>query len=204
MQVCETLRSASSERDVLFGTVRTTSKVAFVLPNRSQTEDPSVDRVTTNFKQLEQELIVSKQLSRFGVSFFDGTKIAPFIISGGSHGLALESPDAEGFKWANSDAYVWRIAGIDQATYDSIKDDVATICALTVDYRGPGDTGVLSASGNWALYTREVEFWIYNTKSGEILAKFNIDETLDEKPHTYRSGTSFSGSAARRVDKRSL
>ena len=196
-----------AERTTLFGTVSPTSRLAFVLPNLAMVRaDPERYRgseyVTTQYATATKTLTVSKSLGIFSVSFFDGRHIAPFLLSGGSYGLALESPSEFGFRWANSDSYHWKVAGIPEKTYENMKDTICVLCVVVVDYQGLDDVGLLGASGNYALYSREAEFWLYDAASGEILGKFSFDDTLEETPHEYRFGRVSPGVVAHKINKR--
>ncbi len=198
-----------AEKTPLFGTVKTDSKLAFMLPNLEMVRrDPDryrgMEYITAEkYETATQTLTVMKSFGGFSVSFFDGLHIAPFLLSRGSYGLALESPFEFGFKWANTDSYHWKIKGLPAKRYESMRDTICLLCILTVDYQGLGDTGLLGASGNYALYSREVEFWLYDSATGEILGKFSFDDTLEETPHEYRFGRVSPGSAARTIDRRS-
>ena len=198
-----------AEKTPLFGTVKTDSKLAFMLPNLEMVRrDPDryrgMEYITAEkYETATQTLTVMKSFGGFSVSFFDGLHIASFLLSRGSYGLALESPFEFGFKWANTDSYHWKIKGLPAKRYESMRDTICLLCILTVDYQGLGDTGLLGASGNYALYSREVEFWLYDSATGEILGKFSFDDTLEETPHEYRFGRVSPGSAARTIDRRS-
>ncbi len=195
-----------AEKTPLFGTVAPTSRLAFVVPNLAMVRaEPQLYRgaeyVTTQYAVATQTLTVSKSLGIYSVSFFDGRYIAPFVLSGGSYGLALESPSEFGFRWANSDSYHWKVFGIPENRYESMKDTICVLCVVIVDYQGLGRSGLLGASGNYALYSREVEFWLYDSASGEILGKFSFDDTLEETPHEYRFGRVSPGVVARKIGK---
>ena len=149
-------------------------------------------------------MTVGKSLGTYDVSFFDSLYIAPFVLSSGSYGLAIESPRATGFKWANSESYHWKIRGIPRKDYERMKDSISVLCVLLPDYQGLDDTGLLSAADNYALYTREAEFWVFDFKSGQILGKYSFEDTVDELPHEYTFGRATPGSASIRANKRSL
>ncbi len=193
----------------LFGSVMPNSRLAFVLPNIEMVRNDSryqtgVDYVTTTYDSPSKTLSVMKTLGGYSVSFFDGRYVAPFLLSSGAYGLAIESPLDAGFKWANSDSYCWRVSGLPSDDYERMKNTICVLAIAVLDYQGLGDTGLLGASGNFALYTRQVEFWVYDAAEGEILGKFSIDDTFDEQPSNYRFGAASPGSAARKIDKRSI
>ena len=209
-RVCAALARANNLGEALFGQLYPTSKLAFVIPNKASVEtgvpffNGACDYVTASYLPAPKEMTVKKNLSHFSVAFFDGTKVAPLLLGEGAKGLALESPFEEDFKWANSDAYYWKIRGVRRDEFEKIKDKVAVLCVLNVDYRTPEDSGLLRSKGNYALYSRKAEFWVYNSETGAIYGKFDLAETLQENPHPHDVGSIMAGGVANETPRRSI
>ena len=209
-RICAELAREREPGEPLFGTIAPTAKLAFVIPNKASVAKGvpffggACDYVTVSYLPAPKEMSVKKNLSHYSVSFFDGTKVAPLLLGEGAKGLALESPFEEDFKWANSDAYCWKIRGVRRDEFDKIKDKVAVLCVLNVDYRSPEESGLLASNGNYALYSRKAEFWVYNSETGVIYGKFDLAETLQENPHPHDVSSVKRGAVGKETPRRSI
>ena len=209
-RICAELAREREPGEPLFGTIAPTAKLAFVIPNKASVAKGvpffggACDYVTVSYLPAPKEMSVKKNLSHYSVSFFDGTKVAPLLLGEGAKGLALESPFEEDFKWANSDAYCWKIRGVRRDEFDKIKDKVAVLCVLNVDYRSAEESGLLASKGNYALYSRKAEFWVYNSETGVIYGKFDLAETLQENPHPHDVSSVERGSVGKETPRRSI
>ena len=209
-RICAELAREREPGEPLFGTIAPTAKLAFVIPNKASVAKGvpffggACDYVTVSYLPAPKEMSVKKNLSHYSVSFFDGTKVAPLLLGEGAKGLALESPFEEDFKWANSDAYCWKIRSVRRDEFDKIKDKVAVLCVLNVDYRSAEESGLLASKGNYALYSRKAEFWVYNSETGVIYGKFDLAETLQENPHPHDVSSVERGSVGKETPRRSI
>lgn len=209
-RICAELAREREPGEPLFGSIAPTAKLAFVIPNKASVAKGvpffggACDYVTVSYLPAPKEMSVKKNLSHYSVSFFDGTKVAPLLLGEGAKGLALESPFEEDFKWANSDAYCWKIRGVRRDEFDKIKDKVAVLCVLNVDYRSAEESGLLASKGNYALYSRKAEFWVYNSETGVIYGKFDLAETLQENPHPHDVSSVERGSVGKETPRRSI
>lgn len=202
-----TLMLANLGQKKLLGDLKFSSTLAFTLRSANLPDETGDDAALKTDYDADSEtltasadvmkidsrwgLCLQKSLKRddyVGENHF-GVKKEILVLKTTECGVLFDERDTKGFEYSSK--FVWRLNDVTPEKAKEIRDDLGAICvcklryqdrsvALGSDYSRSKPTMDLpldSESFDFAVSVTQPEFWLYNVKTGEILAKWSWNET---------------------------
>ncbi len=200
----------------LYGELTFSSRLAVVLLNDSEFDDPETETVTCEYQPATKTMIVRRTVR---TPQGEPTLWRPgtFPLFAAYFGLetaqketyALEILTNQFKKRTPPKLESWTLVGVESEEYERLKDSIRVLCAFNLGIGGNEYLGLYSPTVRrlpGALLTDEPlpkrpykllcadepEFWLYDGASGEILAKFSAPDALNGRRVTirkYRDGS---------------
>lgn len=208
----------------LYGDLTFRSRLAVVLMNDSELDDPDVETVTCEYSPTNRAMIVRRTTK---TPQAEPTLWRPETFSFFAAYFSLKKADGETFaleiltnqfkKRTPPKLEEWTLVGVDEEEYDRLKGTVRVLCAFNLGVGGNEYLGLHSPTVRrppGALLTNDpfprrpykllcadkAEFWLYDGATGEILAKFSAPDALNNRRVTIRKFPE--GSVAEKVATR--
>ncbi len=201
-QAVET-RQKIAQNEIILGNLRLNSRMAVVLPNYMESlELPERETVDVLYLEKLHAIVIGLHSTSFERKFHPNEfgrapesnplgidfPMSPIITFDhweyddgdvGLWGLAIDYP----FKKRSEDVYngVWFVRVESKEKYEELKETIRVLCVFSIGVKGVEQIGryefELSGSGFiHELQAEDVEFWVYDGATGEILAKFSAEE----------------------------
>lgn len=202
-----TVMLANLGQKKLLGDLKFSSTLAFTLRSANLPDETGDDAALKTDYDADSETLtasadVMKINSRWGLCLQKSQKRDDYV--GENHfgvekkilalkttecGVQFDERDTKGFDYSSK--FVWRLNDVTPEKAKEIRDDLGAICvcklryqdrsaALGSDYSRSKPTMDLpldSESFDFAVSVTQPEFWLYNVKTGEVLAKWSWNET---------------------------
>ncbi len=200
-------RAGLLQNESLFGTVKFGSRLAYVFPNDSENSDTSMESVSCEYNPSNRVLTVRRSFrnpSCVGVGFANPNPL--YKLAAGSYpheavyfslfsreeqtyALALEFSQLRKKSQVQIDH--WTIIDVSPQEYDRFKDSIRVICAFSIGAGGNRYIGFFKPALHQIVTYKDLpfnlicaanpEFWLYDGKTGEIIAKYTAAETYNGK-----------------------
>lgn len=200
-------RAKLLQNESLFGTVKFGSRLAYVFPNDSEISDTSMESVSCEYNETTKVMIVRRSFrnpSCVGVGFanphpqyklaagsypYEAVYFSLFWREEQTYALALEFSQTKKKSQVQIDH--WTVIDVSPAEYDRFKDSIRVLCSFDIGAGGNRYIGffkpVLQQIVAYKdlpfnlICAAEPEFWLYDGKTGEIIAKYTAAETYNGK-----------------------
>ena len=194
----------------LYGELTFRSRLAVVLLNDSELDDPETETVTCEYQPATRTMTVRRTLK---TPQAEPTLWQPGTFSFFAAYFSLETDQKETYaleiltnqfkKRTPPKLETWTLVGVDPEEYERLKDSIRVLCAFNLGIGGNEYLGLYSPTVRrlpGALLTDEPlpkrpykllcadepEFWLYDGASGEILAKYSAPDALNKRRMTIR------------------
>lgn len=182
----------SLQNEPLFGTTNFGSRLAYVLPNRSEESSLDISRFLTQslvycrYDARDKTMIVQGETQTYESSSWDrglfqpplGAQFPLYVSSRPTmetYALALDLRPVR--RQAVRYFATWFVVGVEPDEYARIRNSIRVLCVFSL---GPGGNGTLGLftrpDPTFAvneLYASAGEFWIYNGETGDVYAKYS-------------------------------
>lgn len=212
----------------LFGDLTFGSRLAVALFNESEVDDPGEESVTVEYRRESRTMTVSRsfktpqaELSVWVPGTFPPLAVYFSLMNSADETYALAVTSKQFRKREPPKLESWILVDVDEERYESLRDSVRVLCVFTIAEDGDDYLGVYTPKQNRyydpltgssygvslrdrpfkLIVADEVEFWVYDGATGEILAKFSAPDALNGR--RVAIGKSPSGSVAEKRDSRS-
>ena len=201
-------RAGLLQNESLFGTVKFGSRLAYVFPNDSEISDTSMESVSCEYSASTRIMTVRRSFRNPGwvgtrhrdtgrgdYELVAGTYppetayFSLFLRDEKTFALALEFPQIK--KKSLSQIDHWSVVDVAPKEYNSFKDSLRLLCSYKIGAGGNTHVGFFNPFyRNFGLHKRspyylicaaDPEFWLYDGKTGEIIAKYTAAETYNGK-----------------------
>lgn len=199
-------RARLLQNETLFGSVKFGSRLAYVFPNDSEISDTNVESVSCEYDPSTRVLKIRRSFrnpSYVGVEFRNPDrlgKLSPgtypreaayfslFLRDKTTYALALEFPQIK--KKSLSQIDHWVIIDVSPSEYEGFKDSIRLLCSFSIGAGGNRYIGLFNPIFEYVGYrdlpyrlicAADPEFWLYDGKTGRIIAKFSAAETYNGK-----------------------
>ena len=194
----------------LYGELTFRSRLAVVLLNDSELDDPEIETVTCEYQPATRSMVVRRTVK---TPQAEPTLWRPGTFSFFAAFFSLETVQKETYaleiltnqfkKRTPPKLESWTLVGVEPEEYERLKDSVRVLCAFNLGIGGNEYLGLHSPTVRrlpGALLTDEPlpkrpykllcadepEFWLYDGATGEILAKFSAPDALNGRRVTIR------------------
>jgi len=196
------------QNESLFGTVKFGSRLAYVFPNDSENSDTSMESVSCEYNASTRVMTVRRSLRNPGwvgsrqrdtgrgdYELVVGTYppetayFSLFLRDEKTFALALEFPQIK--KKSQSQIDHWIVVDVAPEEYENFKDSLRLLCSYKIGAGGNTHVGFFNPiyrnyglhknSSYYLICAAEPEFWLYDGKTGEIIAKYTAAETYNGK-----------------------
>ena len=200
-------RAGLLQNESLFGTVKFGSRLAYVFPNDSENTDSSMESVSCEYNASTRVMTVRRSFrnpSCVGVGFanpspyyelasgsypFGAVYFSLFLREEQTYALALEFSQSKKKSQVQIDH--WTVIDVSPTEYDRFKDSIRVLCSYNVGAGGNRYIGFFKPALHQIVAYRDLpfnlicaaepEFWLYDGKTGEIIAKYSATETYNGK-----------------------
>ncbi len=191
----------TSLNEPLYGALKFGSRLAYVIPNAADKRhvDSGVETVKCEYQESTQTMTVRKS-TEYEASMFDPmpgtypTQAVHFsVMKYVNHVYAFELPFKQINKHSSSNFDSWTLTGVSKHEFEKIRDSVRVLCVYTLGYGGNRHLGVFEPRERYGKNTNKYslicaanpEFWVYDSDSGRILAKFSAPDMFNSVRKKY-------------------